>query len=147
MPPAFSLIAAAHSVFAAGKPPGSSRRHRKIAAELLLTAQTISYSLKFEFDPKHPQTLRGSFSAGSTATIATKYSFFRFFEIYNIFILLHRSDLKISAENRPNFCWNFFISSRFSANFAIFLRIFDEILPEFHRNVEEMTKKLTLLIV
>ena len=27
-------------------------------------------------------------------------------------------------------------------NFAIFLRNFDEILPEFHRNVEEMTKKV-----
>ena len=27
-------------------------------------------------------------------------------------------------------------------NFAIFLRKFDENLPEFHRNVEEMTKKV-----
>ena len=26
--------------------------------------------------------------------------------------------------------------------FAIFLRNFDEILPEFHRNVQEMTKKV-----
>ena len=40
--------------------------------------------------------MRGSFSAVSTATIATKYSFFRIFEIYKISILLHRSDLKIS---------------------------------------------------
>ena len=27
-------------------------------------------------------------------------------------------------------------------NFAIFMRIFDEILQEFHRNVHEMTKKV-----
>ena len=32
--------------------------------------------------------------------------FFRFFEIYKILILLHRSDLKISAKNRPIFCLN-----------------------------------------
>ena len=30
-------------------------------------------------------------------------------------------------------------------NFAIVLRNFDEILPEFHRNVEEMTKCLEIL--
>ena len=51
----------------------------KKGAELLIAAQSFSYSLKFEFDPNHPQTLRGSFSAGSTATIATKYSFFQVF--------------------------------------------------------------------
>jgi len=53
------------------------------------------------------QTLRGSFSAQSTATIATKYSFVKeFFEIYKILILLHRSNLKISANKHPNFCRN-----------------------------------------
>ena len=30
--------------------------------------------------------------------------------------------------------------------FAIFLRNFDEFLPEFHRNCLEITKKLTLLL-
>jgi hypothetical protein len=30
-------------------------------------------------------------------------------------------------------------------NFAIFLRNFDEILPEFHRNVQEMTNCLEIL--
>ena len=42
---------------------------------------------------------------------------------------------------------NFFIFSRVSMKFAIFLRNFDEILPEFHRNIQEMTKTLTLLKV
>ena len=36
---------------------------------------------------------------------------------------------------------NFFFLSRFSMKYAIFLRNFDEILPEFHRNVQEMTKQ------
>ena len=94
----------------------------------------------------------GSFSAVWTATIATKYSFCRvfepFFEIYKIFILLHRSDLKISAKNRPNFCQNllfFEFFSRFSMNFAIFRRNFSENLPEFHRNCQETTKCIEIL--
>ena len=63
-------------------------------------------------------------------------------------VRLHRSDFEISAKNRPNFCRNgrmkmkFLIFSRFSMKFAIFLRNFDEILPEFHRNVQEMTKNV-----
>ena len=37
------------------------------------------------------------------------------------------------------------IYSRFSMDFAIFRRNFDEILPEFHRNGQEMTKCLEIL--
>ena len=66
---------------------------------------------------------------------------FRFFEIYKIFIPLHRSDLKISAKSHLIF-WSFIFHSRFSIDFAIFLRNFDEIMPEFHRNVQEMTKNV-----
>ena len=54
-------------------------------------------------------------------------------EIYKIYILLHRSDLKISAKivkfsggmKKFNL-----IFSRVSMKFAIFLRTFDEILPQ-----------------
>ena len=72
-----------------------------------------------------------------------------FFEIYKISRLLHRSDLKISAKKRPNFCRNeseisFFIRV-FSMNFAIFRRNFNENSPEFHRNVQEMTNCLDIL--
>ena len=35
--------------------------------------------------------------------------------------------------------------SRFSMNFAIFRQKFHEILPEFHRNVQEMTKCISIL--
>ena len=72
-----------------------------------------------------------------------------FFEIYKICIPLHRSDLKISAKTRPNFCRNeneiSFFHSRFSMKFAIFRRKFDEILPEFYGNVEEMKNCLDIL--
>ena len=72
--------------------------------------------------------------------------FSAFFEIYKILILLHRSDLKISAKTRPNFCRNeneiSFFHSRFSMKFAIFRRKFNEIL---HRNVQEMTNCLDIL--
>ena len=64
-------------------------------------------------------------------------------------MLLYRSDLKVSAKNRQNFLaeWKKFISfhSRFSMDFAIFRRKFDEILPEFHRNGQEMKKCLDIL--
>ena len=49
------------------------------------------------------QTLDGSFSAVSTATIARVGEVFRIFEIYKIYILVHRADLKISAKIRPRF--------------------------------------------
>ena len=52
---------------------------------------------------------------------------------------------KIQRKTVQIFAGNLSFFSRFSTNFAIFLRKFDEILPEFHRNVQEMTKKLTLL--
>jgi hypothetical protein len=38
-----------------------------------------------------------------------------------------------------------FFHSRFSMKFAIFRRKFDEILPEFHRNGQEITKCLEIL--
>ena len=54
-----------------------------------------------------------------------------------------------SRKNSPNFCRNeneiSFFHSRFSMKFAIFRRKFDEILPEFHRNVQEMTNCLEIL--
>ena len=72
-----------------------------------------------------------------------------FFEIYKISRLLHRSDLKISAKTRPNFCRNeseiSFFHSRFSINFAIFRRNLDEILPEFHKYCQEMTRCIEIL--
>ena len=80
---------------------------------------------------KSPQILRGSFSAVWTAMIATRYSVCSIFEIYKIFILLHRSDLKISAKS-STFLKEWSISKndipfslRFSMNFN-FLRFFCE---------------------
>ena len=49
---------------------------------------------------------------------------------------------KIQRKTVQNFAGNLSFFSRFSTNFAIFLRKFDEILPEFHRNCQEMTKKV-----
>ena len=86
-------------------------------AELLITTQTFSYSLKFEFDPNHPQTLRGSFSAVSTATIATKYSFFQVFrDLQDYYTFASLRSQKFS-EKPSNFCWKFFV----------FFAFFDEI--------------------
>ena len=44
----------------------------------------------------------------------------RFSEIYMIFILLHRSDLKNSAKNRPIFCWKIFVFFAFFDEFCDF---------------------------
>ena len=87
--------------------------------------------------------------------------FLSFFEIldYKICIPLHRSDLKISAKNRPNFCRNENEISFFIRVFQMksILRFFGEILmkifrcaekkkiPEFRRNCQEMTKCLEIL--
>ena len=64
-------------------------------------------------------------------------------EIYKIYIqvLLYRSDLKISAKIRPNFCRNeneicFFL--RVSMQFAIFLRSLIFLMMKFCRNFTEM---------
>ena len=96
------------------------------------------------------QTLEGSFSAVSTATIATKYSFFQVFRDLQDFHTFAPLRSQNFSEKPSKFLPKFVIFeffSRFSMNFAIFRRNFDEILPEFHRNVQEMTKKLTLLKV
>ena len=102
------------------------------------------------------QTLEGSFSAVSTATIARVGAFFRifesFFEIYKICITLHRADLKISGKNSSEILseWNIFI--------FIFIFIpakIDEFcyssakfrwnLSEFHEKFQEITKVLNIL--
>lgn len=54
-----------------------------------------------------PQLLRGSFSSVWTATIATKYSFSAFFEIYKVCILLHRSDFNVFSKKRFTSLHNF----------------------------------------
>ena len=91
----------------------------------------------------HPQIVRGSFSAVSTATIATKYSFcsiFRDLQDFHTFAPLRSQNF--SGKPSKFFAGNFSFFSRFSMDFANFLRNFDEMLPEFHRNVQEMTKKV-----
>ena len=52
---------------------------------------------------KSLQASRGSFSAVSTPPIARIGAFFNIFEIYKMYRLLHRSDVKISAKSRPVF--------------------------------------------
>ena len=104
---------------------------------------------RMENGMKSPQTLRGSFSAVSTATIATKYSFFRVFrdlQDSHTFAPPRSQNFSEKPSNfLPEWKWNSIFHSRFSMNFAIFRRKFDEILPEFHRNGQEMTKCLEIL--
>jgi hypothetical protein len=55
---------------------------------------------------------------------------------------------KFQQKKRPNFAGmkiKFLSFLRFSIKFAIFLRNFDENFPEFHRNVQEVTKCLEIL--
>ena len=94
----------------------------------------------------HPQTLKGSFSAVSTATIATIYSFCRDFRDLQDFHTFAPLRSQKFSEKPYKFLLEIFHFFRvFRWKFAIFLRNFDEILPEFHRNCLEMAKKLTLL--
>ena len=96
------------------------------------------------------QILRVSFSAVWTATIATKYSFcsiFRDLQDSHTFAPLRskkfsKKSSKFLAEWSESFIS---FHSRFSIEFAIFRRNFDEILPEFHRNDQEKTKCLEIL--
>ena len=70
--------------------------------------------------------------------------FSAFFEIYKIYIPLHRSDLKISAKNASQFWWFWkIIHSEFRKilfEHAIFQPYFDEILSEFHEPVQKSQK-------
>ena len=70
-------------------------------------------------------------------------------EIYKIYILLHRSDFKISAKHRHHFfaieyyllsSWISDLFSFSSSNFAFFLRIFDEFLSGFR---DKFQKRVT----
>ena len=65
--------------------------------------------------------------------------FAAFFEIYKIFMLLHTSDIKNLSKKRVKMFAGMkkkeiSVHSRFSMNFAIIRRQFDDILPELHRN-------------
>ena len=95
------------------------------------------------------QTLGGSFSAVSTATIATKYSFFQDFrdlQDFHTFAPLRSQNFsKKPSKFLPEWKWNFIFHSRFSMKSAIFRRKFDENFPEFRRNCQEMTKCLEIL--
>ena len=85
----------------------------------------------------------GSLSAGSTAKIATKYSFFQVFRDLQDFHTFAPLRSQKFSEKPSKFLLEFFRFFRvFRWKFAIFLQKFDEILPEFRRNVEEMTKKV-----
>ena len=89
--------------------------------------ETLGSSLKHE--RKHPQILRGSFSAVSTATIARVGAFFRIFR--DLQDLHSFAPLRpIQEKTRPKFCRNETVSfslQQKSMNFVIFLLNFDEI--------------------
>ena len=60
--------------------------------------------------------------------------FLAFFEIYKIYNPLHRSDLEISAKNRPKFWWNEQISFHFiSFHFISFHSVFSDEFGNFRR--------------
>ncbi len=70
-------------------------------------------------------------------------------EIYKIYILLHRSDLKIPAKSRHNFGKNESIQNsshsifrKFDTKIAISLLNFDEIVSEFHGSVQKCPNSL-----
>ena len=109
------------------------------------------------------QTSRGSFSAVSTPMFASKYSLESSWR--DLYILLHRSDLKISAKNRqhffrmnnefpicfvfcvkfwifpPNFWWIFFRISRQIPENSDVCRFFNQICE----NKSEICRKFWIL--
>ena len=97
----------------------------------------------------HTQILRGSFSAVWIATIASKVTFYSIFQAlqdkqtFAPFTFQNFSEK--TSKFLPEWKWNFIFHSRFSMNFAIFRRNFDENSPEFHRNCQEMTKCIEIL--
>jgi len=125
----------------------ASRSEKSMSLYISLYVKILGRRMKNEWN--HPQTLRGSFSAVSTATIATKYSFFQDFrdlqDLHSFAPLRSQNFSKKPSKFLPEWKWNFIFQFRFSMRFAIFLRKFDEILPEFHRNVQEMTNCLDIL--
>ena len=95
------------------------------------------------------RTLGGSFAAVWIATIASKVTFYSIFQAlqdkqtFAPFTFQNFSEK--TSKFLPEWKWNFIFHSRFSLNFAIFRRNFDENLPEFHRNCQEMTKCIEIL--
>ena len=99
----------------------------------------------------------GSFSAVSTVTIATKYSFCSIFDFSRSTRFSYFCTARISKNQQKlvNFLpewkksfheWNeISFHSFFSMNFAILLRNFDDFEAEFHRNTQEMTECLEIL--
>ena len=97
----------------------------------------------------HTQILRGSFSAVWIATIASQVTFYSIFQAlqdkqtFAPFTFQNFSEK--TSKFLPEWKWNFIFHPRFSMNFAIFRRNFDENLPEFHGNYQEMTKCIEIL--
>ena len=99
-----------------------------------LAESVLGRRMKNEWN--HPQILRGSFSAVSTATIATNYSFLQHFSRSTRFSYFCTAQISKFQRNPvqilPEWKWKFIFHSRFSMNSAIFWRKFGEILPEFY---------------
>ena len=103
------------------------------------------------------QTLQGSFSAVSKPNFASKYSlelarWKALDEIYKMYILLHRSDLKISVEEVVIILVNYLKNENsihsnfrnFDITTAMLLLNFDEIFSEFHICVRKCQNSLFL---
>ena len=89
-----------------------------------------------DFEPNE-QTLEGSFSSVSMPNFARSTHWKARDEIYKIYMLLHRSDLNISAKFHQTFS-NF--SVMFFAKFSYFRRIFIEFCSDFDENLSEFAK-------
>ena len=94
----------------------------------------------------HPQTLRGSFSALWTATIATKYSFFQIFrdlqDSQNGFLEFCKF-----SQNFAKFSWNFLIFGDFCWNRSksvIFRCNFHEIWSELREITDNSRNSMTI---
>ena len=96
--------------------------------------------------PQFRQTLGGPFSAVSTATIATKYSFFQDFrdlQDFHTFAPLRSQNFSKKVVTILSFLNN--LNNLFNSNFhekrikiGIFPRNLDEILSEFHEHLQKM---------
>ena len=80
---------------------------------------------RMENGMKSPQTLRGSFSAVSTATIATKYSFFQVFRDLQDYLADFLKKLQKIAKKNVIKILQFFCENR--CFFAKFCKIFEDL--------------------
>jgi len=88
------------------------------------------------------QTWRGSLPVVSTPIFQLNIRWKVFDEMYKMYIILHRSGLKMSAKFRPN-CLLFHLLNVFVPEIvAIIMFKFDEVVSEFHEKFQKKWWKI-----